>query len=148
MNLNRVLVQMGRQFHKPKLFKEDVCNGQKIKSSCGWLLFVINHDKANYPDGVSITELSNKLRVKTPSITQIINELEKCSLIERRADKKDRRVVRIVLTEDGQKFVDDHEEKAMTEIKGVVDYLGEEKARQLTLLLNDIYDYFKAKSEQ
>jgi DNA-binding MarR family transcriptional regulator len=56
-------------------------------------------------DGQNVKELAGKLAIDSSAITGLVDRLEKADLVERRADERDRRALRIHLTEKGAKLV-------------------------------------------
>lgn len=58
-----------------------------------------------HKDGCSQREIAEALGVKPPTVTVSIQRLEKSGIICRRQDKKDQRVSRIYLTEEGRKII-------------------------------------------
>ncbi len=57
-------------------------------------------------DGVSQQELSNRTFRDKPSITRLVDNLEKLGLVERKASDTDRRINRIYLTDAGKALRD------------------------------------------
>lgn len=53
-------------------------------------------------DGVSLTELGERLYFDNPTLTGVVDRMERDGLLERRRDRDDRRVVRVFLTERGK----------------------------------------------
>lgn len=53
-------------------------------------------------EGISQTELADKLKVRTASMTYIIKQMEEAGLIYRERDSADQRLVRVYLTEAGK----------------------------------------------
>ncbi|TMC86159.1 MAG: winged helix-turn-helix transcriptional regulator [Chloroflexi bacterium] len=53
-------------------------------------------------DGMTIGAMSQKRGVDAPAATGIITRLEQMGLVERRHDRKDRRVVKVYLTAEGR----------------------------------------------
>ncbi len=51
----------------------------------------------------SIGDLAGHLRVKEPTVTATVNRAEEDGLVERRRDHRDGRVVRVVLTDEGNR---------------------------------------------
>lgn len=91
---------------------------------------------------MKVSEISQILQVTSPTVTQIINVLEKDGLVERRIDPDDRRVVKITLTNKGID-VTSKARKAFTEsFLGLIDFLGEEESEQLAELLLKVHAYF------
>jgi DNA-binding MarR family transcriptional regulator len=56
-------------------------------------------------DGQNVKELAEKLAIDSSAITGLVDRLEKVDLVERRADERDRRALRIHLTGKGAKLV-------------------------------------------
>lgn len=59
----------------------------------------------NERDGQNVKELAEKLAIDSSAITGLVDRLEKEDLVERRADERDRRALRIHLTEKSAKLV-------------------------------------------
>ncbi|CAK7056623.1 MAG: hypothetical protein DELT_01256 [Desulfovibrio sp.] len=55
---------------------------------------------------VKVSDVSKKLRVTKPSITKLINELEKLSVVEKATDSKDKRIKLLTLTPLGEQYYD------------------------------------------
>lgn len=117
-----------------------------LKPSEIGLLFHIKGGCTNEPDGVKVSELSSKMHVTSPSITQLVTSLEERGLVERNMDKEDRRSVKVSLTVKGIEITEKAEENLMSVLTGLVDHLGPEKSLTLTELLNDVFTYFDKES--
>jgi DNA-binding MarR family transcriptional regulator len=57
-------------------------------------------------DGLSLSELAKRSFFDGPTMTGIVDRLEKASLVERRRDSADRRVISVYLTEEGRHLQD------------------------------------------
>jgi DNA-binding MarR family transcriptional regulator len=115
-----------------------------LKPSELFLLFNISEINL---DGVKVSELSDRMKVKSPTITQCINSLEANGYASRSIDLTDRRVVRIRLTEKGKVFVAENEQRFISHIKGLVAFMGEENSKELTRLLSQMFIYFDTVKE-
>ena len=62
-------------------------------------------------DGQTHSELADALRVSAPTISKMVQRLERAGFVERRADPEDQRVSRVHLTETGRAI---HEDIART----------------------------------
>ena len=113
-----------------------------LKESEAMLLFRLRHYEEDYPDGISVSELSRAMHIKPPSVTSLITGLERANLAERRMDPNDRRIVRIKLTDAGNEFIDNNQKRMFLRIKDLVEHLGPEKSRNLAELINETYDYY------
>ena len=58
-------------------------------------------------DGMTIGELAARALQRQPTMTKIITRMADAGLVERRPDASDRRKVRIFITGDGRRRVDD-----------------------------------------
>lgn len=91
---------------------------------------------------LKISEISQILKVTPPTVTQIINTLEKNGLVERTIDPEDRRAVKIKLTPTGFEAIKKAREAFTETFIGLIDYLGEEESEHLAELLNKVQQYF------
>jgi DNA-binding MarR family transcriptional regulator len=55
-------------------------------------------------DGLSLSELAKRSFFDGPTMTGIVDRLEKATLVERRRDSTDRRVISVYLTEEGRRL--------------------------------------------
>lgn len=91
---------------------------------------------------MKVSEISQILGVTPPTVTQIINNLDKGGLVERTIDPEDRRAVRIKLTLKGIELTENARKAFFEKYLGLVDYLGEEDSEKLADLLNKVHKYF------
>ena len=98
-------------------------------------------------EGMQVIELSKKMYVTSPFITQIINKLEKKGLIIRKNDPNDRRVVRVTLTDAGKEAAYEIKKSFHKRFKFLAEHLGAEDSRQLAQLLHKTFDFFDKRSE-
>lgn len=142
--ISQKLVAAFVQFRRlrPDVYNGPHCDREHcLRHSEIMILFGVKESEARYPDGVSVTDLSGYLRLKSPTITPSVYRLEKEGFVERRVDPSDRRVVRIRLTEEGNRFIQAHAQRFAVHIQGLVEYLGEGKSNTLADLLNEVYQY-------
>jgi len=97
---------------------------------------------------MKVSEISQLLQVTPPTITQILNVLEKDSLIERTIDPEDRRAVKIKLTPAGIITAENARKTFAETFLGLIDYLGDQESKQLVVLLSKVNDYFNQVSHQ
>jgi DNA-binding MarR family transcriptional regulator len=72
-----------------------------------------------------VSWLATRMKVSPPNVTGILDRLEQHSWVRRTSDSHDRRVVRVVLTEQGQAFLAD------------LQSAGEERVRVLVAEMSD-----------
>jgi len=92
------LVFMAQQ--KLRTYITNVLLAEDIKVTLGQagILFLLQHH-----DGQNMTELSKTLAVGNPTLTGLIDRLERSAFVRRQAGSEDRRSFRIYLTPDGIK---------------------------------------------
>ncbi|MBC7342724.1 MAG: winged helix DNA-binding protein [Clostridia bacterium] len=105
------------------------------------VLYCIQH-KATDASGIRISEISSTLRVTSPTITQLINDLEAKGYVDRTTDKEDRRAVRVRLTDAGEKAIRKASDAFLSLFVGLVEYLGEKDSNLLAELLSRVFVYF------
>ena len=54
----------------------------------------------------TLSELTKELHISVPTITKLVQELEERNLLVKQADEKDKRVINLILTEEGKEFVE------------------------------------------
>lgn len=93
--------------------------------------------------GIKVSELGNLLKVTSPTITQFINNLEARGFVARVPDREDRRVVRLRLTEEGERAIRQAHEALLASFYGLVNHLGEEKSKKLADLIAEALVYLR-----
>ncbi|MCA9835407.1 MAG: MarR family transcriptional regulator [Trueperaceae bacterium] len=89
-------------------------------------------------EGLACSAIGERLLVKSPDITRLLDRLEKQELIERARSLVDRRIVTSCLSEKGQKLLAALDEPMKQLHKKQLEHLGETKLEQLSKLLDDI----------
>lgn len=140
--LMRAFMQFGRaEWHQRSIAG---CKPSEIK-----VLFCIKKGVRSDTSEVTVSEISKRLHVTSPTVTQLIKGLEANGLLERRIDATDRRVVGITLTKKGEMVTQQAAEAFSASMSGLIEYLGEEESDQLAELLFKALRYYgeKAASE-
>lgn len=89
-------------------------------------------------DGITPSELAQTLDVSMPRIVSILNSLESKKLIEKAADKEDKRKTIINITKNGKELVLEKREEAINKITKVIEKLDEEDINQYIRLAKKI----------
>ncbi len=95
---------------------------------------------------MKVSEISRRLHVTPPTVTQLIKGLEANGLVERNLDQVDRRAVGIKLTEKGEKITRQAGDDFLASISGLIEYLGEGQSEQLAELLVKVSRYYNEKA--
>ncbi|MCI1991445.1 MAG: MarR family transcriptional regulator [Oscillospiraceae bacterium] len=136
------------QFHYLHHYGKKIYIGKKadcfsLRPSDVMMLFAIGHAQRGHRGGVTATELSESLGIKTPSVNPVLSVLEKEGLILRATDSDDHRFVRITLSSRGAGLIRRFQKKFRAKLCGLVAYLGAEKSCQLAGLMDEVYGYLK-----
>jgi len=124
---NKTLFQSGR------VVNSDLTPSQ-IKS-----LFAFRVDEGEYPIG----ELGRNAQVKSSTMTDMIDRLEKEKIAERIRDDGDRRVVKVRLTDKGKKIKKEFTKKTRNGVETAFSKLSEEEIRTLLDHLKGAYQILK-----
>ncbi|MDQ2717010.1 MAG: MarR family winged helix-turn-helix transcriptional regulator [Chloroflexota bacterium] len=133
------LMRALREFHKFGWQEHSIagCKPSEIR-----VLFCIKHGMQPGASAMKVSEISKRLRVTSPTVTQLLKGLETNGFIERHLDPLDRRVVYIALSEKGETFTRQALESFTRSVDGLVEYLGEKESEQLADLLAKAFRYF------
>ncbi|XEC95206.1 MarR family winged helix-turn-helix transcriptional regulator [Paenibacillus tarimensis] len=141
----RKLMHSFRQLRKAGLRQNAIAG---MKPSDMMVLFCLKKNTHEDSPGMMVSEISAKLCVTSPTVTQQIKSLEADGYIERNIDPADRRAVRIRLSKQGEEFMRKVEQQFLEDFSGLVDYLGEEDSNRLAELLNKSIQYFQSRVQQ
>ena len=120
-------------FQSGKVLNADLTPSQ-IKS-----LFAFEEDDKEYPIG----ELGKNARVKSSTMTDMIDRLEKDGIAERIRDYGDRRVVKVRLTSKGKKIKRKFTQKLRKEIESIFSQLDDKEKNVLLDHLKGAYRILK-----
>ena len=120
-------------FHGEKSLNSDLTPAQ-IKS-----FFAFEKDDQAYPIG----ELGKNARVKSSTMTDMIDRLEKDGIAERTRDEDDRRVVKVRLTDKGKKIKRQFSVKMREGVEAAFAHLSEDEKKELIDHLKGAYQILK-----
>lgn len=72
------------------------------------------------PDGLWLCEIAERLVTRNPDVTRLVDRLEKRGLVRRQTDSRDRRAVRVELSDAGRDLIAPLDEKAREILGGEV----------------------------
>lgn len=90
--------------------------------------------------GVRVSELSARMGMSMPAVSQMLKSLQKKGLVTRTAATDDRRVVYVTLTPVGAEVFSQAIDRFLFQISTVANRFGEEKIQQISRLLADLSD--------
>lgn len=134
-------LNMRRQLNK-LISNGDLSQGEYLVLRNIWLS---NNGMASYgiQGYIKATDLSDMLEMSRPSITRILNDLERRGLITRNIDLKDRRSVKIELTEAGIEAIEKANKRILSIAERLVVILGDSDTDKLIELLNKLTEIYK-----
>jgi DNA-binding MarR family transcriptional regulator len=94
-------------------------------------------------DGLMVSEISDRLKIARPTVTQLVNSLQRKGFLEKKTDEHDGRVVRIHLSEKGKAMAKKGAKEFYRLFKGLAEHLGAEKSDELADMLAEVFDYFE-----
>ena len=94
-------------------------------------------------DGLSQQELCNATFRDKPSITRLVDNLEKLKLVRRVSSKEDRRMNLIFLTETAKKLQDQTMDIANQTLNEALEGVGQEEIELAKTVLQKVYDNLK-----
>ncbi len=89
-------------------------------------------------EGLACNEISERLLVKSPDITRLLDRLEKQELIVRSRSRVDRRIVNASISKTGLELLERLDEPMQSLHKSQLGSLGQEKLTQLLALINEL----------
>ena len=98
-------------------------------------------------DGVSQQELSNRTYRDKPSITRLVDNLEKLGLVERKESATDRRINRIYLTDAGKELRDPSMQLANQTLNEGLVGISPEEIEITKRVLESVYENLHGKEE-
>lgn len=104
-----------------------------ITHSQWFVLMIIDHYK-----NMSIKEISEKLEMSPSAATQLVNGLVKNGYVTRREDSKDRRLVKLELSQKSRKHLSSTKERRISEMSGLFDSLTDNELKEYLRLHNKI----------
>jgi len=123
------------EFHNKTVFQSGNVLNSDLTPSQIKSLFAFKEDDKKYPIG----ELGRSARVKSSTITDMIDRLERDGLAERTRDNGDRRVVRVQLTDKGKQTRREFSQKRRKEVEALFSELNEEDKKALLYHLDGAY---------
>jgi len=107
------------------------------------LMFCLQKRKEPNTAGLRVSEISEILGVTSPTVTQLLKELDVKGFIERTMDQEDRRAVRIKLSKQGEEVIQEALLLTEASFNGLIQFLGEEESNQLADLLIKVCQYYE-----
>jgi len=85
-------------------------------------------------------EVADYFHIELPSATSLLNKLVALHLVKREQDLKDRRLVRVMLTPDGENILKKAMDEKLTHLEHTLSYLTQSEQHELLRLLEKLND--------
>jgi len=139
--LNRAMRVMRHIKHPARIVASDLTPSERH------LLQTISY-LAEASDIVRPSDVAERSRIRPSAVSPTLSSLEAKGLIERRGDTADRRVVSIVLTDEGVATSQRIKVAVEAQLEGLAVELGEDDARTFARLVTAVADYFAAQNRE
>ncbi len=126
--------QMAQEYMETMFYMRKVNSHKEIHDSVhgeNFVLFFISQNGGK----VIPSDISNEMGISSARVAAALNSLEKKGLIIRKIDTEDRRRILIDLTDSGREQVDNHYRMVMNMVKNMLQYLGENDAREFIRIM-------------
>jgi DNA-binding MarR family transcriptional regulator len=87
-----------------------------------------------------MSEIADYLRIELSSATSLLNKLYELRLVERQNDPNDRRLVRIILTEEGKRLIKEASRERNEKVERILSFLPDTDKNELLRILKIIYN--------
>ena len=94
---------------------------------------------------VQMREIADYFHIELPSATSLLNKLVTMNLVKREQDIKDRRLVRVMLTDDGNNMLKKAMDEKLKNLEHMLSYLSETEQHELLRLLEKLNDRIEKK---
>lgn len=131
-----------------RTFRDDPSGIPGCKRSHVMLLYCLKQASEAEALGLRISDISKRLKVTSPTVTQWVNELEAGGLVVRKGDGEDRRVVRVQLSDKGEQVLMKVKDVWLQTFNGLVEHLGEQESQSLAASLVKAVSYMQQQRDR
>jgi DNA-binding MarR family transcriptional regulator len=94
---------------------------------------------------VQMSEVADYFNIELPSATSLLNKLVTLQLVKRQQDTKDRRLVRVALTEEGNNLLKKAMDEKLEHFEHMMSYLSNAEQHELLRLVEKLNDRIEEK---
>jgi len=123
-------------FKNSRLFKDRTTSSSEFTHLSILQIHTLSLLKKNA--SLPMSEIAEYFRIELPSATSLLNKLVALQLVKREQDTKDRRLVKIVLTEKGDDLLKKAMDERVTHIERMLSYLSGTEQQELLRLLEKL----------
>ena len=108
-------------------------------SGAQWgVLRVLHRDELDGNRGVRLTDIGHRVLITPPSVTGVVNRLEKLGWVTRKASAEDQRSKFVVLTASGRRMIAKVKQGHRARVHAVMAGLSQDELRDLHILLGQL----------
>jgi MarR family transcriptional regulator, organic hydroperoxide resistance regulator len=126
----RVLTAFTAMFHANRKLMGRAFNREGAHPAQGGCLMVLSQR-----DGMSQREIADQLRLAPPTITAMLQRMEKGGIVVRRPDAEDQRLVRVYLTDEGRALESELRGAIASHINHIIGAMSEQDRSEFARLL-------------
>jgi DNA-binding MarR family transcriptional regulator len=104
--------------------------------------------KQNKDKDVPMSDIAEYFHIELPSATSLVNKLCDQKLVERHADQKDRRLVIIVLTQEGKTLLEQAMNQRRIKLEKILSYLSEKEKTDLLNIFRTLGERLQKQDEK
>ena len=123
-------------FKSSRLFRERMHYSSTIAHLSFLQIQTLTYLKIRH--NAQMTEIAEHLHIELPSATSLLNKLVTLQLVKRQQDEKDRRLVRIVLTKEGNDMLAQARKAKESHVTKLLSYLTSEERQELLRLMEKL----------
>jgi len=91
-------------------------------------------------DGIAVSTLAQRMDISPSAMTGVIDRLVRSKFIRRRTDRKDRRLVRIYLTPESKRILEEMDVAGRAYVNEIIRHLGRERVEALVDSLTEFLE--------
>ena len=136
-----------RTFGLLRRFMEPYFSRHGVSGSQWGVLRVLRRAETEGLADLRLTDLGARLLVRPPSISGVVDRLQRVGLVARAVSATDLRTKQVSLTEAGRRLLDGAREGHVAEVQKILSVLREEEQAQLQTLLDRIGNHLEILTE-
>ncbi len=98
--------------------------------------------------GLTTSEIADKLRIKLPTATLLIDRLESSGLVTRMTGSQDRRKIYVKITDEGEQMMRQSIDLKTKRLKKYLNYLEPQEQKNLLAILHKLYEHLNTEKEE
>lgn len=138
-SLNEILTKAYRQIIKSEEFCLKKMSNSNLSMNEMHMIDFIGKFQSN---GVSISDIAEELDITRPSATIAVSKLERKGYVKKKNSMEDKRVVYVVLTEEGVRIMDLHSKYHKEMVNGIGNKFSNTEKKYLMEVIQKLNNFF------